>query len=284
VVRFDSDEGIAREDDFTTEQLGPKNSERARFCTVESDGSQTSNGHAARSYDLGVRSAGIDARGRPVADPLPVRVEANPGDDMLTGMAGSRDRSRVRAHVRWLLAGYAGLAGFFALEGLLRQPGSASSLEAGEGDRGTTRMIAVAYGLAADLPLLARWLPGRPLPPTVAPVGLVVEAAGFGVRAWSMRTLGSSYSRTLRTEDEEQALIDIGPYRLVRHPGYLGSLLTWAGFALTSRRVPVVGVILGLLGVAYGRRITAEEQLLRRDLPGYAAYSRQTKKLIPFIW
>ena len=205
-------------------------------------------------------------------------------DDMLTGMAGSPDRPRVRTHARWLLAGYAGLAGFFALERLFRQPGSASSLQAGEGDRGTTRMIAVAYGLAADLPLLARWLPGRPLPPTVAPVGLVVEAAGLGVRAWSMRTLGSSYSRTLRTDDQEQALIDVGPYRLVRHPGYLGSLLTWAGFALTSRRVPVVGVILGLLGVAYGRRIAAEEQLLGRDLADYDAYSRKTKKLIPFIW
>jgi len=145
-------------------------------------------------------------------------------------------------------------------------------------------MIAIAYGLAADLPLLSRRLPGWPLPPRVAPVGLVVEAVGLGVRAWSMRTLGSSYSRTLRTENQVQALIDRGPYRLVRHPGYLGSLLSWAGFALTSRRVPVVGVILGLLGVAYGRRIAAEEQLLGRDLAGYVAYSRKTKKLIPFIW
>jgi protein-S-isoprenylcysteine O-methyltransferase Ste14 len=32
-----------------------------------------------------------------------------------------------------------------------------------------------------------------------------------------MRTLGRSYSRTLRTEDE-QPVIDTGSYRLVRHP------------------------------------------------------------------
>jgi protein-S-isoprenylcysteine O-methyltransferase Ste14 len=28
----------------------------------------------------------------------------------------------------------------------------------------------------------------------------------------------------------------------------------------------------------------AEEKLLRRDLPGYVAYSERTKRLIPFLW
>jgi hypothetical protein len=32
------------------------------------------------------------------------------------------------------------------------------------------------------------------------------------------------------------------------------------------------------------RRVIAEEQLLRRDLPGYAAYCCRTKRLIPFVW
>jgi len=199
-------------------------------------------------------------------------------------MARPRRRHRSRVNSLWVIAGYAGLAGFFALEGLLREPGSASSLKATEGDRGTTRVIAMAYGLSADLPLLARWLPGRPLPAALAPVGLAVQASGLGVRACSMRALGRSYTRTLRTEGDQQALIETGPYRLVRHPGYLGSLLTWAGFTLTSRRLPVVVLVLGLLGAAYGQRIAVEEELLRRDLPGYATYSERTKKLIPYIW
>lgn len=98
-----------------------------------------------------------------------------------------------------------------------------------------------------------------------------------------MRTLGSSYSRTLRAEDE-QRVVDEGPYRLIRHPGYLGSLFTWTGFGLTSGSLPVVATVSALLGRAYGHRIAAEEELLRRDLPGYVEYSRRTKKLIPFIW
>ena len=43
-------------------------------------------------------------------------------------------------------------------------------------------------------------------------------------------------------------------------------------------------LVAGLLGWAYQRRIAAEERLLQRDLPGYNAYIRRTKKLIPFVW
>lgn len=203
---------------------------------------------------------------------------------ILAGIGRPARRHQDRGQGRWLLAGYAGLGGFFVLKGLLRQRGSAASPKTGDADRGTTRTLAVAYALAADLPFLARWSPERPLPAALAPVGLALEVTGLGVRAWSMRALGKSYSRTLRTEVDGQALIDTGPYRSVRHPGYLGSLLTWAGLVLISRRLSVVAAVLGLLGAAYGRRITAEEQLLQRDLPGYTAYSQRTKKLIPGIW
>lgn len=203
---------------------------------------------------------------------------------MLSRMELPQRRDRGRSNARWLLAGYAGLAGFFALEALFRQPGEASSLKASDDDQGTTRLIVSAYGLAIDLPLLVRWLPVRPLPAVAAPAGLLVQMVGLAVRAWSMRALGRSYSRTLRIEDDGQAVIDNGPYRLIRHPGYLGSLLTWIGFALTSRSVPVVALIPGLLSAAYRRRISAEEQLLRRDLSGYTTYSKRTKKLIPYMW
>ncbi len=98
-----------------------------------------------------------------------------------------------------------------------------------------------------------------------------------------MRTLGASFSRTLRTEDA-QRVVDDGPYRLIRHPGYAGSLLTWTGFALTSGSLSVVVVVTGVLGRAYRRRIAAEEVLLRRDLADYVEYSRRTKRVVPFIW
>lgn len=183
-----------------------------------------------------------------------------------------------------MLAGYAGIAGFFVLEGLTREPGNAASLHPSADDKGTTRTIIVAYGLAADMPLLLRCTPLPQLPRPVAPVGLMLQLTGLGLRAGSMRRLGEFYSRTLRTEGARHRVIDTGPYRFIRHPGYTGSLLTWTGFALTSRSWPVVAFVGGLLGRAYRQRITAEEALLRRDLPGYVDYSNHTKKLIPFVW
>lgn len=185
--------------------------------------------------------------------------------------------------VGWFVAGYAGVLGFLVLEGSSRQRGAASSLRASRDDRGTTRMIVAAYAAAAVGAPLVRLMRPPELPRAVAPLGLGLEVAGLGLRAWSMRTLGGSYSRTLRVGGSQQ-VIDRGPYRFVRHPGYAGSLMIWTGFALTSRSLRVVEVVGGLLGVAYHRRVGAEETLLRRDLRGYEAYSRRTKRLIPFIW
>lgn len=190
---------------------------------------------------------------------------------------------RLRAGGVWFLAGYAGLLGFFALEMAARRRGAASSLRTSSEDRGTTRRIGISYALAAEAPLLLRVLPVPSLPNLVAPVGLVLEAGGLALRAWSMRTLGASYTRTLRTAAQQQ-VVDTGPYRLVRHPGYAGSLLIWVGFALTSRSPLALALVSALLGDAYRRRIQAEEQLLERDLPNYGGYSLRTKRLIPFLW
>lgn len=201
--------------------------------------------------------------------------------DVITPTA--RQRQRSGAGTGWFLAGYAGIAGFFLLEATSRRPGNAASLRAAEEDQGTTRLIIAAYGLAIDLPPLLRRVSVPPLPRAAGPVGLLVQATGLALRAWSMHTLGAFYTRTLRTEDA-QGLIDSGPYRLVRHPGYTGSLLTWTGFAVTSRSIPVIALVAGLLGRAYHRRIDAEERLLRRDLPGYHDYADRRKRLVPCVW
>lgn len=203
------------------------------------------------------------------------------GVDMAT--RSRRRRRRSRAGSRWFLAGYTGVAGFFALEALTRKPGNTSSLAASSDDQGTTRMIVATYVLGTGLPLALRRVAVPQLPPMAGPAGLALQASGLALRGWSMRALGNSYTRTLRLEGD-QRVVDTGPYRLVRHPGYTGSLLTWAGFALTSRSMLVIALVAVLLGRAYQQRIMAEERLLERDLPGYIDYSHRTKKLVPFVW
>jgi protein-S-isoprenylcysteine O-methyltransferase Ste14 len=81
-----------------------------------------------------------------------------------------------------------------------------------------------------------------------------------------------------------QTIAATGPYRLVRHPMYLGMSLKWLAMA------PALGSFVAwpacfLILPVFILRILNEEALLRRELPGYAEYCRQTpRRLIPYIW
>lgn len=193
-------------------------------------------------------------------------------------------RPSSRSGPGWRVASYAGAAAFFALETVTRQPGEASDLAATESDRGTTRLIVAAYGLATGLAPVLRRLPAGRLPAVSGPAGVTIMGAGLALRAWSMRALGRYYSRTLRTSSD-QVVVQSGPYRVIRHPGYLGSIMVWTGFGVASGSAAVATGTAVLMSVAYTRRIAAEEDMLTGTLgPAYTEYSRRTKRLIPFVW
>ncbi|HEY4753907.1 MAG TPA: isoprenylcysteine carboxylmethyltransferase family protein [Candidatus Limnocylindrales bacterium] len=200
------------------------------------------------------------------------------------GKAADTEPERRRGPgLRWLAAGYLGLAGFFALEASVRRGGAASDLSTTTADDGTTGTVVAAFAAGLVLVPIARGTIRGRLPHAAGPLGMAVEAAGICLRLWSMRTLGAAYTRVLRA-DVAPSVVEDGPYRLVRHPGYLGSLTAWGGFALASGS-PAAVVLAGVIfGRAYARRIEAEERLLVRDLPGYAEYRRRTWRLVPRVW
>jgi protein-S-isoprenylcysteine O-methyltransferase Ste14 len=113
-------------------------------------------------------------------------------------------------NIRWLIAAYGAAVAFFALDAITREPGEASTLRAQESDQGTTRLLGAGYGLATVLSPVLRQLPAGRLPPASGPAGVGAMVAGLTLRAWSMRTLGRFYSRTLRTSDD-QVVVDRGP-------------------------------------------------------------------------
>jgi protein-S-isoprenylcysteine O-methyltransferase Ste14 len=78
--------------------------------------------------------------------------------------------------------------------------------------------------------------------------------------------------------------VEEGPYRLVRHPGYLGVLLLWLGAGLASANLLVAGLITVSMGRAYSRRIRSEEAMLTDTFgEDYVAYTRRTRRLIPWV-
>ena len=179
--------------------------------------------------------------------------------------------------------GSAALALWLAFEVVLRPHRDESrSLRTGGEDRGSTYLLVAAYLIALSAPTLLP--PVAPLPEAVRWAGVAVAALGLAVRAWAMLTLGASYTRTLRTEGG-QSLVTSGPYRMVRHPGYTGSLAVWVGYAATrGEGVILLGVALLLVG-AYAWRIRAEEAMLAARFGAeYSDYAAHRKRLIPGLY
>lgn len=193
----------------------------------------------------------------------------------------------MRRSSGWYVAlAYALLGVFLVAEGRLRQGEEARSLEAGPADRGTTRLVGAAYGFAGvGAPLLALLPAGRAARrPAVQLVGLGVMLAGLLLKVWAMLTLGRYYTRTLRVAGD-QPVVDTGPYRLVRHPGYLAAIAMWVGFGLALAGRLAAGAIGAAMLLAYGRRIAVEEAMLRDALgERYRAYADRTWRLVPPLY
>jgi protein-S-isoprenylcysteine O-methyltransferase Ste14 len=123
---------------------------------------------------------------------------------------------------------------------------------------------------------------GNPWWPVVA--GLVVISLASAFRTWAIVTLGQFFN-VMVTIQEDHRIVERGPYRLVRHPAYLGSILATTGFGLTEGDWVSVAVIsLGAL-LAFAMRIRVEERALLDALgEPYASYTRRTSRLIPGLY
>ncbi len=184
------------------------------------------------------------------------------------------------------LIGYFLLLIFFYMERRLRRGEYAKGLEESEFDRHTTRYLGYAFVISI-LALLAAWLLNAlgigKLPFWVGWVGVLLALCGLFLRAWAMRSLGTSYTRSLRVA-QGQHIVQDGPYRLIRHPGYLGMILTWIGAAAATGNWIVLLIVFLVIIAAYHNRIDKEEKMLLSKLPGYNEYRSHTWRLLPPIY
>lgn len=123
-----------------------------------------------------------------------------------------------------------------------------------------------------------------PLPDWVFSVGIFLMLFGIFVREWAVATLRGYFLFRVGVLDGHK-VVDYGPYRLVRHPGYTGSILTMIGIGLAVESSAAVLILALLCGIAYGYRIRLEEAALSKELgEEYSKYMSRTKRLIPFIF
>jgi protein-S-isoprenylcysteine O-methyltransferase Ste14 len=114
-------------------------------------------------------------------------------------------------------------------------------------------------------------------------VAVVLVGAGLSFSVWARRILGGNWSGTVTVKVDHE-LVQIGPYRRIRHPIYTGILLAVLGSGLAAGRLyGLVAFVIIALALAWKLRV--EERWMSAEFgERYERYRRSSWALIPFVF
>ena len=115
------------------------------------------------------------------------------------------------------------------------------------------------------------------------PILLAVELLGIGLGVWAVFTIGIGKFNILPDPLTYSRLVRRGPYRLIRHPMYLGLLLVSLPLVVTEFTTLRLALWLLLL-VDLLLKIGYEESLLVGRLVDYKEYMEHSYRLVPFVY
>jgi protein-S-isoprenylcysteine O-methyltransferase Ste14 len=123
------------------------------------------------------------------------------------------------------------------------------------------------------------------VPAWLRAAAFVALAIGWGLTFWAMR-VNRFFSSVVRIQsDRGQYVITTGPYRWIRHPGYLAGIVIMlaSGIALGSWLAAAILIALSLPFLLY--RAITEDRVLQAELPGYRDYAARVRwRVLPGIW
>lgn len=129
---------------------------------------------------------------------------------------------------------------------------------------------------------LSRRLGWYMLPDRTVYAATVIFLAAYAMYAEVMRE-NVWLSRTIEVQENQQ-VVSTGLYGIVRHPMYAATLLLFLSMPLVLASPWSFAVMLLYIPII-ALRIRNEEQVLERELKGYAEYKQRVRyKVIPFIW
>jgi protein-S-isoprenylcysteine O-methyltransferase Ste14 len=115
-------------------------------------------------------------------------------------------------------------------------------------------------------------------------VGIFMFVSVAPLALWAM-TVNRFFEWTARIQDDKgQYVCTSGPYRIIRHPGYAGLIVSILAYPL------ILGswwglVLSGILAIVIVARTALEDRMLQRELPGYREYAKRVKyRLVPRVW
>ena len=119
------------------------------------------------------------------------------------------------------------------------------------------------------------------------PIWVVITASALFLVAYALYAEvmreNAYLSRTIKVE-EGQIVVDTGMYGIVRHPMYAVTILLFLMIPLVLGSWYAL-IAFGFYPAIIVIRLKDEEELLTRELPGYAEYKQKVKyRIIPFIW
>lgn len=113
---------------------------------------------------------------------------------------------------------------------------------------------------------------------------VVVLEMSQGLSAWAAGA-NVHFEATVRIQDDRgHRVCTSGPYRFVRHPGYLGYIVTWISAPLIMGSWWAL-IPAGLSGALFVIRTALEDRTLHKELEGYAEYAQRVRyRLLPGVW
>jgi protein-S-isoprenylcysteine O-methyltransferase Ste14 len=122
------------------------------------------------------------------------------------------------------------------------------------------------------------------IPHAIKLAALAIFALALAVQNWALAA-NPFFSTAIRIQPERgHRLIGTGPYRFIRHPGYLAMAIIMPATALAIGSLAAMIPALGYSGRILWRT-NREDEFLTEQLAGYADYAAQVRyRLIPRLW
>jgi len=115
-------------------------------------------------------------------------------------------------------------------------------------------------------------------------LGLIVIGIGILIRFFAVNSLGKFFTVDVTIRQEHQLKKD-GFYKIVRHPSYSGSILSFVGFGISLNNWISLFVVTIAVFTAFMKRIRIEENVLQNQFgEEYTRYAKKTYRLIPWVY